>query len=129
VVVSNPRGGEPLADDKRTENEAVFRTANERLKDRLSGIESNGQFPFICECSDAGCLEAVELTIPVYEQVRAQGERRFFVLPGHNGEGERVVAHGDGFVVVEKFARDGESFPSTSDLLGTPADDHRSHAQ
>jgi hypothetical protein len=118
-----------VADDKRTENEAVFRTANERLKDRLSGLEANRKFPFICECSDAHCLAVVELALPVYEQIRAQGERRFFVLPGHNGEGERVVAHGDGFVVVEKFAAHEQPFPSTGDLLGRPADDRRSQAQ
>jgi hypothetical protein len=111
-------GGGLVAEEKRTENEAVFRTANERLRDRLSGLEANGKFPFICECSDAHCLATVQLAIPVYEQVRAQGERRFFVLPGHNGEGERVVGHGDGFDVVEKFADRDDPFP----------DDRRSQA-
>jgi len=88
--------------DKRSENEAVFRAANERLKDRLAGLGGNGKVPFICECSDAGCLEAVQLTLADYEDVRAQGDRRFFVLPGHNGDGENVVGERDGFVVVEK---------------------------
>jgi hypothetical protein len=90
--------------DKRSENEAVFRAANERLKDRLSDVGMTRKVPFICECSDAGCLEPVELTLPAYERVRAQGAQRFFVLPGHNTDGERVVDHGDGFVVVDKIA-------------------------
>lgn len=93
-----------MSDSKRTENEGVFRAANERLKDRLAGLEENGKVPFICECSDANCLQVVELPMPTYEDVRAQGQRHFFVLPGHNGEGEEVVGAGDGFVVVEKFA-------------------------
>ena len=93
-----------MSDDKRTENEAVFRAANERLKDRLAGLEENGKVPFICECSDADCLQVVELAMRSYEDVRAQGERRFFVLPGHDGEGENVVGEGDGFVIVEKIA-------------------------
>jgi hypothetical protein len=90
--------------DKRTENEAVFRAANERLKDRLTLLEQNGRVPFICECSDANCLEVVDLALATYEDIRSQGEKRFFVLPGHNGDGEDVVGKGDGFVVVEKLA-------------------------
>jgi len=89
---------------KRTGNEAVFRAANERLKGRLAGLEENGTVPFICECSDADCLQVVELAMQAYEGVRAQGERRFVVLPGHNGAGDNVVGEGDGFVVVEKIA-------------------------
>jgi hypothetical protein len=89
--------------EKRSENEAVFRAANQRLKDRLSNARTSTEVPFICECSDADCLEPVRLTLPVYEQVRAQGERRFFVLPGHNAEGEEVVDERDGFVIVEKI--------------------------
>ena len=88
--------------DKRSENEAVFRAANERLKDRLPSLGAHQKVPFICECSDAACLEAVELTLPGYEDVRALGDRQFFVLPGHNGEGETVVGQGDGFVIVRK---------------------------
>jgi hypothetical protein len=96
-----------VSSNKRTENEAVFRAANERLKDRLTGLEENGRVPFICECSDADCLQVVELTLIAYEDVRAQGDRRFFVLPGHNGDGERVVREGDGFSIVEKDAGSG----------------------
>jgi hypothetical protein len=91
-----------VSDDKRSENEAVFRAANERLKDRLPSLGAGEKVPFICECSDAACLEAVELTLPSYEDVRALGDRDFFVLPGHNGEGEKVVGQGEGFVVVRK---------------------------
>jgi hypothetical protein len=90
--------------DKRTENEGVFRAANERLKDRLARLEENGHVPFICECSDANCLEIVELSPDTYADIRSQGDRHFFVLPGHNGAGERVVGEGDGFAVVEKLA-------------------------
>jgi hypothetical protein len=92
--------------DKRTENEAVFRAANERLRERVSELDGEAAIPFICECSDANCLEVVELTLPAYEDVRLQGEACFFVLPGHNGDGERVVRESDGFMVVEKFERE-----------------------
>ena len=95
-----------MTPNKRTENEAVFRAANERLRDRLSRAEREGTIPFICECSDANCLEVVELALGTYEDIRSQGERCFFVLPGHNGEGERVLREADGFAVVEKLARE-----------------------
>lgn len=93
-----------MSHEKRSENEAVFRAANERLKDRVSGVGPTRKVPFICECSDADCLEAVPLALPEYEEVRAQGKQRYFVLPGHNAGGERVVEHRDGFVIVEKMA-------------------------
>jgi hypothetical protein len=93
--------------NKRTENEAVFRAANEQLRARLVQVAEDQRVPFICECSDANCLGTVELALDTYGDIRSQGERRYFVLPGHNGEGEQVVGERDGFLIVEKSALDG----------------------
>src|SRR3954471_22874136 len=49
----------------------------------------------------------VELPLQTYKDIRAQGNRHFFVLPRHNGDGESVVSEGDGAAVVEKLAGDG----------------------
>jgi hypothetical protein len=104
LPVANPRDGcHGMKSEKRAENEAVFRAANERLKDRLKDVFDGMRVPFICECSDARCLATVELPVGAYERIRAEGERRFFVLPGHDWLGERVVRRENGHVVVEKL--------------------------
>lgn len=88
--------------DKRTQNEAIFRAANERLKDRLSGLEVAGEIPFVCECGDADCLQAVELSREAYEEVREEDDH-FFMLAGHEDlDTEDVVARRNGYLVTQK---------------------------
>lgn len=89
-------------------NEAVFREVNE-------GIE-RGQWPgdeekpvgFRCECARLGCNLLVEMTLPEYEQVRAD-PRHFLMIPGHElPEVESVVRREQSYVVVEKRDEAGE---------------------
>lgn len=88
--------------DKRTRNEAIFRAANENLKERLRRLEQDGQIPFICECSDGDCLQVVEVPFRAYEAVRA-GDH-FLLVPGHEDTAtERVVGGGDGYIATEKM--------------------------
>jgi hypothetical protein len=88
--------------EKRTQNEAIFRAANERLKDRLSDLEVDGLIPFVCECGDVACLQSVELSPAAYEAVRAH-DSHFFMLDGHQDpETETVVGRQSGFLVTEK---------------------------
>ena len=79
-----PRAGQNIAvaGEKRAENEAIFRASNERLKEHLAMLEADGRIPFVCECSDADCMQAVELSPDEYNDVRQAGDR-FIVLRGH----------------------------------------------
>lgn len=93
-----------LNGDKRPENEALFRAANEQLKNQLSSLQEYGRIPFVCECSDADCMQVVDVPLAKYEEVRA-GPNHFMLRAGHETPAhERVVAQQDGYVVVEKRA-------------------------
>jgi hypothetical protein len=92
-----------MIQEKRTQNEAIFRAANERLKERLSALEEDGRVPFVCECGNAECLEIVELTLQAYEQVRDNHDH-FFMLAGHEDlSTEKIVERHDGYLVTEKY--------------------------
>ena len=83
-------------------NQTIFRAGNEALA--RNADSDAGVLPFICECADEGCLEAIVLTRDQYEEVRAN-PRRFVLLPGHEargGEPMHVVEESDRFVVLEK---------------------------
>ena len=89
-------------------NEATFRDANERIRDRADELDFPDPVPFLCECGEPGCREIVRLTLVEYERVRRNGGTHFFVLPGHDeidGENGRVQDRNDRFVVVEKLGR------------------------
>jgi hypothetical protein len=83
-------------------NQLLFREVNERTK----GLQATfGYFTergsWVCECSDADCVEQVELTLPEYDWVRSD-PRHFLVVPGHaDTEVERVIVDGGRFAVVE----------------------------
>jgi hypothetical protein len=88
--------------NKRPENEAAFRAANENLKASLVSLEELGRVPFICECSDGDCMEVVDVPLATYDGVRAR-PNDFLLQAGHETPtDERVVARYDGYVVVEK---------------------------
>jgi hypothetical protein len=83
-------------------NEALFRETNEAIE--------RGQWPgtpakllrFRCECSRIDCGQAVEVSLPDYEQIRAS-PRRFIVIKGHVDPSiEDVVATTERYAVVEK---------------------------
>jgi hypothetical protein len=77
-----------------------FRQVNDRI------VELGERFGFreqvhqlICECDDAGCTE--RLKIPASEYARARRAQGWHVVAaGHEPSG-RIVAHGQGYVVVE----------------------------
>lgn len=93
-------------------NEALFREVNERIKD-VSGnhVVFDGAAPlqFVCECSDEGCSEPVELTLAEYEAVRAD-PTHFLVAPGHVWEpkAEHAVAADEDYAVVKKTGAAGD---------------------
>jgi hypothetical protein len=89
--------------DRLTENQKLFRSANERLEEAVEASVSEEQhIPFLCECADDDCLGRVEMTLAEYSAVRAHDDR-FFMVPGHLlAEGEEVVEAHDGLHVTEK---------------------------
>lgn len=87
-------------------NQSRFRRANERLERAALShrFETTDRLPFLCECADPGCFEAVMLSIAEYEEVRTH-PRRFVLVAGHeDGESvhERIVEAEGGYAVVEK---------------------------
>jgi hypothetical protein len=82
--------------DRFVENEKLFRSANERLHQRVDDLVAPGQFiPFLCECIDDTCMARIELTSEEYEEARSDDEH--FVL-----DGERIVEDADRFLIVTK---------------------------
>jgi hypothetical protein len=95
---------------KLVENEALFRRANDRIRDTAVsyGFTREQRIPFFCECSDPSCRETVMLSLPAYEHVRAH-PGRFLLCAGHEGEDdlERIVEAEAGYAVVEKIGEAG----------------------
>lgn len=86
-------------------NNRVFRGANERINMAAQTYDHDlEQIPFLCECAVEDCVKVVRLTEGDYSAVRAN-PRYFITAPGHEQAEKpvgRVVAHRDGYVVVEK---------------------------
>ena len=79
---------------------------NERIKETSGGfgadLDGSRYTEFLCECSELGCDDRLELTLQEYEEVRLEATH-FLVRPGHeNGRVENVVWSTERFAVVEK---------------------------
>jgi hypothetical protein len=84
-------------------NESLFRETNEGIERGLWPGEEDQRVPFRCECARLDCAEAIRLTPPEYEHVRAH-PRRFVVVAGHEVlRAEAVVERHPGYLLVEKF--------------------------
>lgn len=95
-------------EERRAQNEAVFRDLNERVKEIDERLEPNGigapaaQLEFLCECGDLDCATRFVMTRPEYEAVR-QHPSQFVVIPEHVDERiEEVVEIRPGYVIVSK---------------------------
>ena len=88
---------------RRRENEEVFRSANERLRQVVEQrIDPFARVPFLCECADETCMGRVDLTLDQYRELRSH-ERRFTMLPDHQRmAGEEVVERRDGYDITQK---------------------------
>jgi len=104
-VASNPDHMDPEMARQIAENEARFRTANEKIEDARLRLGADPiTVPFVCECGRIECLETVRLTIAEYESVRSDGTC-FVCVPGHEitvGGVGRVVQETRSYVVVRK---------------------------
>ena len=86
------------------DNEALFRSINERIEVLNEAFDRFGYGEWTCECPDVHCTQTIELTTAEYEAVRAH-PTRFAVAPGeaHVTPGaEVVVSRNERYWVVEK---------------------------
>jgi hypothetical protein len=93
-------------------NEALFREVNERIRDvsgRVAAVDGEATLEFVCECSDEGCSEPVQLTLVEYESIRSESTH-FLVAPRHvwQPETERAVRENETYAVVEKTGDAGD---------------------
>jgi len=88
-------------EEKRAENEAAFRQANEQIRAAERRLDPPlEQVPYLCECEDVRCRESIRLTAAEYEHVREDGAT-FAITPTHHSEGVIVEEH-DHYLVVRK---------------------------
>lgn len=81
--------------------ETLFRELNDAVQ-LYFRADGKTLADFVCECSDASCVDPVRVTRSEYSDVRDH-PTRFFVVPGHEElEVERVVEENVNFFVVEK---------------------------
>jgi hypothetical protein len=86
-------------------NETVFREHNRRrvALEEAAHLPDSEPVPIVCECGDANCWDAVEVTVSDVE--RAQRKGWFAVKPRHvMPDFERVVEQHEGFWLVEKYS-------------------------
>ena len=52
-------------EDRFVENEKLFRTANEALRERVEdSVGPDQSIPFLCECIDETCMARIDLDAP-----------------------------------------------------------------
>jgi hypothetical protein len=90
--------------ERLVKNEQTFRDHNNRrvaFDQEVVGVDE--PVPFVCECGDRDCIEAVELTVAEFTSAHS-APNRFTVKPGHIfPEVERVAGTDERFWVVEKL--------------------------
>lgn len=102
-------GGAVSREQRLAQNEAFFRSINERIRD-LADRHGSDRHPyeFLCECGDTACVERVTLSLGEYEAVRADATR-FVLAEGHDDNTiEKVVEATPDHVVVEKVGVAGQ---------------------
>lgn len=85
------------------QNEAVFRTVNQRLEELNQAFATfSDRFSIVCECGDSACVERISIKPEEYEALRAD-PTQFAMIPGHEAATvEEVVEERPEYVVVRK---------------------------
>jgi hypothetical protein len=86
------------------ENEALFRTVNERIEDLNASfaVTTDDDSSWVCECGDSSCVERIEFTVEEYERVR-ENSHWFLIKPGHEiRDVEHVIERHENYLIVEK---------------------------
>lgn len=93
----------------------LMREVNDRIAELAGEWNETGVSLFVCECSDLGCAEALEISAAEYQRIRAD-ESYVVVFPGHEqAESERVVERNGRFVVVANAEPDGAHADAAGD--------------
>ena len=98
-------------------NETIFREMNEWTEESMDmnpGVDRQMD-AYLCECSDQRCTDAISLTRPEYEAVRAVSVRFAIALDHENPEIDRVVSENERFATVDKFFGAGMRIARASD--------------
>ena len=85
-------------------NEQAFRDYNDRRlqHEPVDADDTEEPIPFICECGDTDCSQALLITAAEFTEAHS-APNRFLVKPGHvYHDVERIISETDTFAVVEK---------------------------
>jgi hypothetical protein len=95
--------------ERRAENEAAFREANEGLERKAAELGLEGErTPYICECENEACTEIIRLSRQEYETVRAD-PKTFVVTPGHHQSPyDEVVSQEADYTIIRKTGEEGK---------------------
>jgi hypothetical protein len=89
--------------ERKAENEAVFRAANERIvAARHELTRATVKTPFFCECDDVNCREMLRIELDEYEAVRSHPTRFIITCAQRHDDPGEIVAENETYVVVEK---------------------------
>jgi hypothetical protein len=86
---------------RKARNQALFREVNDRIAELAAQFEvASGPQSFVCECSQLGCTELVQLPAAAYRRLR-DNPTTFLVLTGHEDlDHETVVERTAGYLLV-----------------------------
>lgn len=97
-----------ISERRQTENEAMFRQANEKVQKKLKKMLPEDEYAslelyFYCECADETCAERIVMT-PERYQVLHKKRDYFIIRPGHQrSQIERLVNKLSDYYTVQKF--------------------------
>lgn len=90
-------------DDRLVANQETFRSANRGMIEAVD-VGPAELVPFLCECSDFGCLGRLEASLPENEEAHGADDC-YFILPGHPRiEVEEILSENGRYEVVSKAA-------------------------
>jgi hypothetical protein len=97
---------------RKAENEARFRAANEKQEGAAEGILHGADHlvPFLCECADLSCTNVVQLRLSEYESVRATPTDGLAAKGHEDSTIEDVVLTTERFTQTRKRGAAGEAF-------------------
>ncbi|MET0939429.1 MAG: hypothetical protein ABWY51_09440, partial [Gaiellaceae bacterium] len=84
-------------------NEAVFREANERIREVNETFATlTDELRLVCECGHGTCAEQISMKPGDYEALRAE-PADFAIVPGHEiPDVEEVISRGEEYAIVRK---------------------------
>jgi hypothetical protein len=91
--------------ERQARNQALFRQVNEHIAEVSAGSESPdaGLQQFVCECSQLGCADMIDVPLEMYGRVR-DDPTLFLILRGHEDLGHEQVVKDLGEVLVVRTA-------------------------